>query len=344
MSEQRESDVLVLFGATGDLAHRKIFPSLYDMEKRGALNVPVVGISRDAMSDEAIRSRARDGIERFGGELDDAIFDRLAQRLHHCMVDYSQKDCFAGLREKLGSRKRPLYYLAIPPSVFESVVEELKASGCAEGASVVVEKPFGRDLQSAQALNKVLHRVFPEDRIYRIDHYLGKEALLNLQYFRFANRFLEPIWNREHVRAIQITMAEDFGVEGRGGFYDEAGAIRDVVQNHMMQAVALLAMDPPAAADDESLRDAKVRLFRSMLPLQVDDVVRGRYEGFKNEPGVAQGSTTETYAAIRINIDSWRWAGVPFFIRVGKHLPVTATEVLVSMHKPPQRLFAAALC
>jgi len=339
MNRRPPADALVLFGATGDLAHRKIFCSLYSMERREVLRTPIIGLARQDFTNEQLRERARDGITRFGGDIDKSVLDRLLARLRYVQVDFAALDCFKPLRAALGSAKRPLFYLAIPPSMFEQVVEQLHASGCAQGASVVVEKPFGRDLTTALELNGVLHSVFPEERIFRIDHYLGKEALLNLQYFRFANRFLEPIWNREHVRSVQITMAESIGVDGRGAFYDEAGAIRDVVQNHMMQIVALLAMDPPATADDEALRDAKVRLFRSMLPFRDKDVVRGRFTGFLDEPGVAADSTTETFAAMRLRIDSWRWAGVPFFIRVGKHLPVTATEVTVEMHRPPQRLF-----
>jgi len=339
MSRQ-EADALVIFGVTGDLAHRKILPSLYSMERRGVLNVPVVGIARQAITLDELLVRAKDGIERFGdADLDEEVFARLAARLNYVIGDYADVESFRRLRVALGDARHPLHYLAVPPSIFGMVTANIAAGGCADGASVVVEKPFGRDLESARKLNAALHAVFPEERVYRIDHYLGKEALLNLTYFRFGNRFLEPIWNREHVRSVQITMAEDFGVEGRGAFYDEAGAIRDVMQNHMLQMIALLAMDPPAARDDESLRDAKVRVLRSMRPLAPDDVVRGRYRGYLQEAGVHSDSRTETFAAIRFHIDSWRWAGVPFMVRVGKEMPVTATEVLVDLRRPPQALF-----
>ncbi len=339
MSRQK-ADALVIFGVTGDLAHRKIFPSLYAMEQRGALQVPIVGIARQDMTLDDLISRARNGIERFGdGDIDEMVFKRFADRLKYVLGDYADIESFKKLRVALGDAKHPLHYLAVPPSIFGMVTANLAAGGCADGASVVVEKPFGRDLESSMQLNADLHAVFPEDRVYRIDHYLGKEALLNLTYFRFGNRFLEPIWNHEHVRSVQITMAEDFGVEGRGAFYDEAGAIRDVVQNHMLQMIALLAMDPPASPDDESLRDAKVRVLRSMRPLASEDVVRGRYRGYLKEAGVHPDSRTETYAAVRFHIDSWRWAGVPFLVRVGKEMPVTATEVLVDLRRPPQALF-----
>jgi len=339
MSRQT-ADALVIFGVTGDLAHRKILPSLYAMEQRGTLTIPVVGIARQAIALEDLLVRARDGIERFGDtDLDEDVFARLAARLNYVIGDYADVESFRRLRVALGDAKHPLHYLAVPPSTFAMVTANIAAGGCAEGASVVVEKPFGRDLASAKELNSALHAVFPEERVYRIDHYLGKEALLNLTYFRFGNRFLEPIWNREHVSSVQITMAEDFGVEGRAAFYDEAGAIRDVMQNHMLQMVALLAMDPPAATDDESLRDAKVRVLRSMRPLTPETVVRGRYRGYLEEEGVHADSRTETFAAARFHIDSWRWAGVPFMVRVGKEMPVTATEVLVDLRSPPQALF-----
>jgi glucose-6-phosphate 1-dehydrogenase len=339
MNRER-ADALVVFGVTGDLAHRKILPSLYALERRAALNVPVVGIARNSMTVDELLLQARDGIERYGdGDIDEAIFARLAGRLQYVQGDYSDPESFRRLRAALGDAKHPLHYLAIPPSMFALVTANIAAGGCAEGASVVVEKPFGRNLESARQLNAALHAVFPEERIYRIDHYLGKEALLNLTYFRFGNRFLEPIWNREHVRCVQITMAEDIGVDGRGAFYDEAGAIRDVIQNHMLQMVALLAMDPPAAADDESLRDAKVRVLRSIQPVDPADLVRGQFVGFLDEDGVKPDSQTETYAAIRFHINSWRWAGVPFLVRVGKRMPVSATEVLVDLRSPPQTLF-----
>ena len=333
-------DAFVLFGATGDLAHKKIFPSLYAMESRGNLKVPVIGIAFNEMTVEALVERARDGIEKYGeGEIDDAIFNRLAARLSYVSGDYGKAETFDKLRSTLGKSKRPLHYLAIPPAVFGMVCQALKASGCAENASVVVEKPFGRNLETAQGLNEIVHAVFPEENIYRIDHFLGKEPVLNLNYFRFGNVFMEPIWNRNTVKSIQITMAEDFGIQGRGAFYDSAGTIRDVVQNHLMQVLAILLMDPPASHTDETLRDAKVRLFKSIKPLTKRDIVRGQFQGYLDEPGVKEGSCTETYVALRLHIDSWRWADVPVYIRAGKSLPVTATEVIVELKQPPQQLF-----
>ncbi|MDO8214183.1 glucose-6-phosphate dehydrogenase [Conexibacter sp. CPCC 206217] len=342
MSAAAESaDALVFFGATGDLAYKQIFPALQSMIRHGRLDVPIVGVAKAGWTLEDLRRRAHDSLSEHGG-VDEAAYAKLVAQLRYIDGDYADPQTFVRLRETLGDACRPLHYLAIPPVLFGTVVEALGRSGCAEeGARVVIEKPFGRDLESALELNRTLASVFPERHIFRIDHYLGKEPVENLIYFRFANSFLEPIWNRDHIRSVQITMAENFGVAGRGAFYESAGAIRDVVQNHMLQVLCLLALDPPSPNEPDALRNEKSRLMSSIRPLAPEDVVRGQFDGYHDEPGVAPDSTVETFAAVRVAVDNWRWEGVPFLIRAGKQLPVTATEVLVELHHPPETIFDA---
>jgi len=332
-------DVLVLFGASGDLSRRKLFPALYQLEANGRLDVPVVGVGRTKIDDEGFRAHGRAALEEFGPALDDEVLERLLARLRFVSGDYHDMATFDRLAESLEGATQPVAYLAIPPAVFDDVATGLAHVGLNEGGRIVVEKPFGRDKASAVELNEILHRHFDESAVFRIDHFLGKEPVQNLMVFRFANSILEPVWNRNHIASVQITMAESFGIEGRGGFYDDVGALRDVVQNHLLQIVALLAMEPPVSKHPDALRDEKVKVMRATKSLTADDIVRGQYRDYRDEDGVDPTSDTETYVAVRLEIDSWRWAGVPFIIRAGKGLASTATEAVVEFRQPPSAIF-----
>ena len=334
------SDALVIFGVTGDLAHKMIFPALYAMVKRGSLKVPIIGVALPNWSLARLHKRVTDSIKRSGGIDNRRAFHHLLSLLKYVSGDYKDPNTFTAIKKALGGARRPAHYLAIPPALFEMVIKGLGAANLAEHARVIVEKPFGRDLASAKELNHVARTVFPENSIFRIDHFLGKEAIMNILYFRFANSFLEPIWNRNYVASVQVTLSEDFGVEERGAFYETAGCLRDVIENHLFQVVALLAMEPPSDRDFGAVHTEKAKVFQAMRPLKRDDLVRGQYAGYRKERGVAKNSDVETFCALRLFIDSWRWAGVPWYLRSGKYLAETATEVVVELKPPPQRLFA----
>ena len=342
LTPAQAAGALVVFGATGDLAHKKIFPALYAMCRSGALTVPVIGVASSPWDEGQLRTRARESVEQAGGEVDAAALDRLLSLLQYVSGNYEDAATFEALRVALHGVACPAFYLAIPPSLFPTVIRGLDAAGLASGGRVIVEKPFGRDLASARELNRVAREAFPDDSIFRIDHFLGKEAIMNILYFRFANSFLEPIWNRHHIASVQVTLAEEFGVEGRGAFYESAGCLRDVMQNHLFQIVALLAMEPPASRDFEAVHRHKADVFSAMRPLTKDDILRGQYDGYRSEPKVAPDSDVETFCALRVHVDSWRWGGVPWYLRSGKCLPLTACEVLVRLQPPPQNLFGDA--